>query len=223
MHDSNSELGLSAKAVPKGHIYIVEDNPDVRVMMASVLQHYGFSVETYEEAESFLTFAKIVSPAVILLDMSLPGLNGVGVIEHLKKSGRSTPVIYISGNSEPEEIIKAMKLGAKDFFLKPAPIEKLIPAIREALQLDAYQIARDAQQRELEERWRLLTDREKEICRLILDGMGNSEIARKLDLMPDTVKKHRSKVMEKLQAHSLSSLLSIYRHFQPSDNQKQDG
>lgn len=215
MQDSNSDLAQVVTEGCKGHIYIIEDNANVRSLMSSVLQHYGFIVETFEDAETFLTVAQIVSPAVILLDMTLPSMSGVDAYEYFKNSGRSTPAIYISGNSEPEEIIKAMKLGAKDFFLKPAPIEQLISAIREALQFDAYQLAKQERQKLLQDRWCLLTEREKEVCRLILDGMGNSEIARKLDLMPDTVKKHRSKVMEKLQARSLSSLLSLYRDFQP--------
>ncbi len=216
MQISNHDSNQGDQALLKGNVYIIEDNQDVRALMTGVLRHYGFSVEAYEDAETFFSLAKIVSPAVILLDMTLPGINGVSAYEYLKTTGQSTPVIYISGNSHPEDIIQAMKLGAKEFFLKPAPIEQLIPAIRDALQKDAFQSEKKKQQQALDARWRLLTDRESEICRMILDGMGNSEIARKLELMPDTVKKHRSKIMEKLNARSLSSLLSVYRNFEPS-------
>lgn len=197
-----------------GHVYLIDDNLDILKQLTKVLKRYGLTVQTYIDAESFLNNFIEVAPAVVLLDMALPGINGIATFERLSKSGIKTPVIYLSGQSEPQEIIDALKLGANDFLWKPFSIEKLIAAIEKALAADDARIKSQISTRQVAYLWSLMTDREKQVCRLLALGYGNNMIAEQLDLKPDTIKKHKAKIMEKIGAASFAELLKIFEGFE---------
>lgn len=203
----------SAPAPIHGHIFLVDDNDDIRRYLSDVLRRFGLSVAAYADAESFLLDALEVAPAVILMDMALPGKNGIAAVNQLRDAGFRTPVIYISGQSEPEEIITAMKLGAVDFLWKPFSIDRLVEAIQKAIATDEARISAQTRSLRIRDLWNRLTQREQEICRLIVAGRGNSEISKLLGVMPDTVKKHRAKVMDKMGAISLAHLIELFTDF----------
>ena len=207
-HD-NQTIHATPKGALHGHVYLIDDNEDIRKHLTAVLVRYGLSVESYVDAESFLNDSIEVAPAVVLLDMALPGLNGIATFKRLCDSGRKTPVIYLSGQSEPQEIIDALKMGAHDFLWKPFSIDKLIEAITKALVADELRITNQASVHQVGNLWNLLTLREKEVARLMVKGFGNNEISTRLGIMPDTIKKHRSRVMEKLGAEALADVLVL--------------
>lgn len=201
----------NSKPLPQvlsGHIYLIEDSADIRKHLSGVLERFGLTVESYENAESFLEQSVEVAPAVVLLDISLPGMNGLAAHKRLQQSGRKTPVIYMSGQSTPQEIIDALKMGANDFLWKPFSIDKLIAAVTKALEFDDERINKQVVTRHTENLWANLTVREKEVAILMVQGHGNTAIAKQFHVMPDTVKKHRAKVLEKMQVNTLAELVA---------------
>ena len=193
-----------------GHVYLIDDNNDIREHLSRVLGQYGLTVETYGDVESFITGSVEVSPAVVLSDMVMPGQSGLDMLNRVRAAGWKTPIIFISGLSEPPQIIEAMKQGAADFLWKPFSIDKLIAAIRKALdEAEAIMATRVAHLRYMD-LYKLLTEREREIFRYAATGYSNIEIGEMIDVKPDTVKKHRGRVMEKMQADSLASLIEMY-------------
>lgn len=203
----NQATLVKSSGTLNGHIYLIDDNEDIRKHLTGVLVRYGLSVESYANAELFLNDSIEVAPAVVLLDMALPGLNGIATFKRLTDSGRKTPVIYLSGQSEPQEIIDALKMGAHDFLWKPFSIEKLIGAVAKALAADELRIANQVSSHQIGNLWNQLTLREKDVARLMVQGFGNNEISVRLAIMPDTIKKHRARVMQKLGAQALADLL----------------
>ena len=199
----------------EGHIYLVEDNADIRRHLTMALLRHGLTVAEFNNAEDFLKHATKQFPAVVLLDMALPGVNGVAAFSALRKNGWTTPVVFISGQSEPTEIIEAMKMGANNFLWKPFATSDLIDAIRKALDTDKQQMHHREVAQQRADLWSSMTDREQQICGFMLNGMGNTEIAKRLDVMPDTIKKHRARIFEKFAATSLSDLIETFRGFQP--------
>ena len=119
-----------------GHIYLVDDDASIRSALAGTLERQGFSVTPYASAAEFLQHATPVSPAVILLDMRMPGLSGVECQADLERHGWTTPIIFISGESLPAQIVQAMKQGASDFLLKPFSMQTLLVAVERAIERD---------------------------------------------------------------------------------------
>lgn len=195
----------------QGHIYAIDDNPDILKHLTGVLQRYGLTVESYLDAESFLKESIEVAPAVVVLDMDLPGINGLATHERLLQSGRQTPIVYLSGRSDHQQIIDAHKLGANAFLLKPFSIAQLIDAIADALAKDEERLSHQVAAADAKSVWSGFTEREKEVCSLILSGHSNLEIATMLDVRADTIKKHRARILEKAGASKLADLLAFFK------------
>ena len=190
-----------------GHIYLVDDDPDVRFYLGDLLRQLGYTVATYEDASVFFQQALDLSPAVVLMDMRMPGLSGVQAQQRLAEIGRHTPVVFISGESQPQEIIDAMKGGAVDFLIKPFNRDQLVAAVEKALKHDAAQ--RDAFVRLAKVRrlFHTLTEREKEVFFLLLGGYSNISIGDRTGVQAGTAKKHRAAVYEKFQVSDASGLI----------------
>lgn len=192
-----------------GNIYLVEDNDEIRTHLTKVLRHYGLKVRAFANAAAFICEARYISPAVIVSDMVMPGKSGLDLLAHIREAGWISPVVFISGLSQPHQIIEAMKQGAADFLWKPFSIDKLLAAIRKALD---EEIAREDAARlriEVTERYANLTEREREVCQLVILGHGNSDISQMIYVQPDTVKKHRGRVMDKMGAANLAELIAL--------------
>jgi FixJ family two-component response regulator len=193
----------------KGHIYLVDDDPSICRSLSFTLTSSRYSVQTFDGPTHFLRDSLPISPSVILLDMRMPDMSGVTLQQKLVDMGRNTPIIFISGESQPTEIIEAMKLGAIDFLLKPFGMERLLSTIEKALDKDRLSQLELVKSLDMKQRFERLTDKEQEICRLMVRGYGNKEIAQINGSAPATVKLHRSRVLEKMACETLPELIAI--------------
>ena len=208
--DSQRIADAAAEKPLAGHVYLVDDDDAVRNHLSKVLSHYGLTVESFVDVDAFIRDSVELSPAVVISDMVMPGKTGLDLLQQIRGAGWGSPIIFISGLSQPHQIIDAMKEGAVDFLWKPFSLDKLVSSIRTALENDAVRLEKRVRMLRVKDRYDSLTEREKEICNLAVAGYGNIEISQMIDVQPDTVKKHRGRVMEKMQATSLAHLIEQY-------------
>lgn len=172
-----------------------------------MLINYGYTVSVFERPEDFIEQSIPVSPAAILLDMRMPTMLGTELQKQLNHLGRNTPIIFISGESMPHEIVTAMKQGAIDFLFKPFNLDDLLKAVASAVEKDKEVFKVTVQSMTVTQRYESLTPREKQVCALLVDGLMNKDIAVRLGTTDATIKVHKSRVMEKMQADSLQDLV----------------
>ncbi len=193
-----------------GHIYIIDDDASMRSSLARMLANYGYTTEVYERAEDFVEQSIPVSPAAILLDMRMPTMSGIELQKKLNELGRQTPIIFISGESMPHEIVTSMKQGAVDFLFKPFNLDDLLKAIVSAVEKDKLIFESMAQSLTVIQRYDSLTPREKEVFALLVQGLMNKDIAIELGTTDATIKVHKSRVMDKMKAESLQDLVRLF-------------
>jgi len=191
-----------------GHIYLIDDDPSIRRALSGTLDKLGYTVSAFEDAASFLETATPTSPAVILLDMRMPGKSGVEVQAELLKMEWRTPIVFISGQSQPAQILQAMKHGAADFLVKPFSMDDLLRAITTAMELDHAQQDLLSRKLSVKQLLQSLTPREKVVCAEMISGRSNKEIAQASDSAASTVKLHRARVLKKMQVDSLGDLIA---------------
>ena len=172
-----------------------------------MLINYGYTVSAFKRPEDFIEQSIPVSPAAILLDMRMPTMLGTELQKQLNQLGRNTPIIFISGESMPHEIVTAMKQGAIDFLFKPFNLDDLLKAVASAVEKDKEVFKVTVQSMTVTQRYESLTPREKQVCALLVDGLMNKDIAVRLGTTDATIKVHKSRVMEKMQADSLQDLV----------------
>lgn len=194
------------------HVYVIDDNEVVASALSNTLNSLGFSTEVFNDPQDFLKDSVPITPAVILLDMRMPTLSGVELQKKLLAVGRQTPIIFMSGESQHTEIVQAMKQGAVDFLFKPFNLEVLLTAIESALSKDLQESAKAMVKVDLRGRYNSLTSREKEVCTLLVRGLLSKAIAIELGISNATVKVHKSRVLEKMQAASLQQLALDIAH-----------
>ena len=193
-----------------GHIYLVDDDASIRRAISGTLERLGYTVTVFDAPDDFLKSAVPVSPAVILLDMRMPGKSGVDVQAELLANNWRTPIIFISGESLPAQIVRVMKQGASDFLLKPFSMEALLRAVDTGLAQDMAQHKVLLRSMNIQQRYDLLTPREKVGCNDILAGHSNKEIAEMSGSAAATIKLHRARVLNKMQVKSLSELIAMF-------------
>lgn len=193
-----------------GTIYLIDDDDAIRRSLSRMLADVGYDVFDYNSATSFLSNSRVVSPAVILLDMQMPDLSGLELLDCLEKNGSTTPIIFLSGQSHPQQIVKGLKKGALDFLFKPFNLEELLNAIQTALEYDRKQFKRILKTSEIKQNFLLLTPREKEVFSLLVSGLMNKEIAQQLGTTDATIKVHKARVMEKMRAGSVQDLVRFH-------------
>lgn len=188
------------------HVYVIDDNKVVAMALSDTLQRLGYSTEVYNDPLVFLRESMPVSPAVILLDMRMPSMSGVELQKRLLELGRKTPIIFISGEWQSSEIVMGMKQGALDFLFKPFNLDELLTVIQKALSKDLQNSLATSRQLSMRERYNSLTPREKEVCALLVAGLLSKQVAAQLGITNATIKVHKSRVLEKMQATSLQQL-----------------
>ena len=193
----------------RGHVYVVDDNSDIRHCLTDLLHQMGYSVEQYAGANAFLQQSVDISPAVLVLDVRMPGMSGIELQEQMQAMGRQTPIIFISGESQSTEIIRAMKGAPIEFLWKPFQIQSLIDAIDRGLVIDLQKRDEFIRRNDVRRKYGELSARESEVLVLMLEGHSNKGISEKLDILPDTVKKHRANVLQKMQAAQLADLMTM--------------
>jgi two-component system response regulator FixJ len=190
-------------------VFVVDDDPDVRDSLASLLTATNFRVETFESARSFLTSEGLGGPGCLIADVRMPDMDGLELQEELAKRKSKLAVIIITGHGDVPLAVRAMKAGAVDFLEKPFEEERLLASIRRAF---AQGYAMHTQAKAVEAvsgRIAQLTGREREVLSLVVAGRANKEIARALNISPRTVEIHRAHVMEKMEADSLAELVRL--------------
>lgn len=188
------------------HVYVIDDNKVVAMALSDTLHRLGYSTEVYNDPLVFLRESMPVSPAVILLDMRMPSMSGVELQKRLLELGRKTPIIFISGEWQSSEIVMGMKQGALDFLFKPFNLDELLTVIQKALSKDLQNSLATSRQLSMRERYNSLTPREKEVCALLVAGLLSKQVAAQLGITNATIKVHKSRVLEKMQATSLQQL-----------------
>ena len=193
-----------------GHIYLIDDDESMRTSLGRMLGEVGYQVQEYASATEFLEKSLPLAPAVILLDMQMPDVTGLDLQKQLVGLGRKTPIVFISGQSHPHQIVQALKNGAIDFLFKPFNLEELLQAINEALKFDQRQLKSLTKEVETKKNYALLTPREKEVSALLVKGFLNKEIAQQLGISKATIKVHKARVIEKMQVTSMQDLVKKY-------------
>jgi len=193
------------------HVYLIEDEAALRAVLTETIKRVGLVVHAFENAETFLDAGVDQFPAVIVSDMVLPGLSGIELYREIREQGIETPLVFMSGYSEPRQIIDGMKLGVVDFLWKPFKSEVLFEAIGRSLKIDLERLANLRLSSGIEMRWSTLSDREKDVCKLMLKGFGNKDIAAHLGIQPDTVNKHRMKTLKKMGVAGRPQLIELLK------------
>ena len=193
-----------------GHIYLVDDDESMRTSLTRMLREVGYMVEDHSSALTFLEKSIPVSPAVILLDMQMPDMTGLDLQEKLLQLGRKTPIVFVSGQSHPHQIVKGLKKGALDFLFKPFNLEDLLKAVAEAIDFDRRQLKRVSPDVETKKDYANLTPREKEVCSWLVQGLLNKDIAVKLGTTDATIKVHKARVMDKMHVDSVQTLVKKF-------------
>jgi FixJ family two-component response regulator len=192
------------------HVILVDDNPDVRLHLGDLLSQMGYSVETVGDPRSLLTRLHWPTASVVLLDMRMPEVSGLDVQEGLSSLVAHVPVVFISGDSLPQEAVQAMKGGAVDFLIKPFGADALRSALNRAFgQAD---LTREVTQRRqhLQSLYAGLSPRERRVLPLLLRGHSNKSAGEYLSLQADTIKKHRAAIYEKFMVPDLSALMALF-------------
>ena len=193
-----------------GHVYLVDDDASMRTSLCRMLRELGYNVHDFASAKDFIEHSVPISPAVILLDMQMPDVTGLDLQEELARIGRKTPIVFISGQSHPQQIVKSLKKGAMDFLFKPFNLEDLLNSVADAIEFDRRQLKRVSKDVEVKRYFATLTPREKEVCHLLVQGLLNKDIAVRLGTTDATIKVHKARVMEKMRADSLQALVKSY-------------
>ena len=179
-------------------VFIVDDDISVRESLELLVQHENWKPETFASAQEFLNHPRKLVPSCLVLDLSLPGLNGLELQKQLAVQGIDMPIIFITGYGDVPKTVQAMKAGALEFLTKPLNNDALVSAIRNALQRSRLALAQDAEMRELRSRYASLTPREQQVMALVVSGLLNKQVGGELGISEITVKAHRAQVMQKI-------------------------
>ena len=193
-----------------GHIYLIDDDESMRKSLTRMLRDLGYLVEDYGSAVDFFEKSVPVSPAVILLDMQMPDMTGLELQEKLIKLRRKTPIVFVSGQSHPHQIVQGLKKGAVDFLFKPFNLDELLKAVADAIEFDGRQLKRVSLNVETRREYESLTPREREVCGWLVEGLLNKDIAVKLGTTDATIKVHKARVMSKMNADSVQMLVKKF-------------
>src|ERR1700720_91747 len=190
-------------------VFVVDDDPSVRRAIKLLLESIGLEVELFGSAQEFLPSGPTKGPSCLILDVRLPGVSGLDFQRQLAEANINIPIIFISAHGDVPMTVRAMKAGAVEFLTKPFRDQDLLDAVQSALERDRARRQREAGIATLRERFESLSAREREVVAMVVSGMLNKQIAAKIGITENTVKVHRSRAMEKMQAKSLADLVKM--------------
>src|SRR4051812_18450027 len=204
----NHQIGLvmsPASAV----VFVVDDDVSVRESLELLIQNERWHAETFASAQEFLCRPRALTPSCLVLDVSLPGLNGLDLQKRIANERTDMPIIFITGHADVPKTVQAMKAGAIEFLTKPFNDSVLLEAIRQALERSRAALDRESDVRGLRDCYSSLTRREREVMSLVVSGLLNKQVGGELGISEITVKAHRGKVMQKMKAGSFAELVKI--------------
>jgi FixJ family two-component response regulator len=205
--DNSAGSLAMAHAVPT--VFIVDDDISVRESLESLIQSAGWQTEIFETAQDFLSRPHKLVPSCLVLDLALPGLNGLELQRQLATDRPDIPIIFITGHGDVPVTVQAMKAGAVEFLTKPFSDKVLLNAVQLALDRSEAVLRLQADMQELHERYAQLSRREQEVMTLIVRGLLNKQVGYELGISEITVKAHRGQVMRKMNASSFAELISM--------------
>src|SRR2546426_1498079 len=204
----SSESG-SPKSDPIPIVFVVDDDISVRESLEALIRFVGWKPETFASAEEFLTRLRPVAPCCLVLDVSLPELNGLELQKLIATDRIDMPIIFITGHGDIPMTVQAMKAGAVEFLTKPFGDDVLLSAIRNAIERSQATLGREAEIRALRDCYASLTPRERQVMALVAAGLLNKQVGGELNISEITVKAHRGQVMRKMKADSLADLVTM--------------
>lgn len=196
-------------------VYVVDDDPSTRELLEWLMKRHGRPVQCFPDARSFLKAYSPGAAGCLVLDLNLPGMNGLDLQKYLKSQGVGLPVIFLSGRADIPKAVLAVREGAVDFVEKPFDYRRVVSLVDECLARDAREREGRARRSEVAARLAQLTQREREVLDLVVAGRINREIAEALAISVKTVEAHRARIMEKLAVDSVASLVQAVVAVQP--------
>jgi len=190
-------------------VFVVDDDPSIRKSLVRLLSQAGYRAEAFASAREFLARAGGEGPACVILDVQMPGVNGLELQHALAGTVERLPIIFITAHGDVPMTARAMKAGAVDFLAKPYSRRDLLAAVEQAVGRDARERSARAQVADVEGRRRTLTARESDVLALVVRGLLNKQIAGELGISEGTVKIHRARVMEKMRVGSVAELVRL--------------
>src|SRR4030088_152875 len=208
-----SALDHEPQSSPMSHatpiVFVVDDDVSVRESLEALIRCAGWEPETFASAQEFLARPRVLAPSCLVLDVTLPGLNGLDLQKRVAADRIDMPIIFITAYGDVPMSVQAMKAGAVEFLTKPFGDDVLLSAIRHALERSHTALDHEVEIRALRDCYASLSRREREVMALVVSGLLNKEVGGELGISEITVKAHRGKVMRKMEAHSLAELVTM--------------
>src|SRR5882762_5167364 len=208
-----SALDHEPQSSPMSHatpiVFVVDDDVSVRESLEALIRCAGWEPETFASAQEFLARPRVLAPSCLVLDVTLPGLNGLDLQKRVAVDRIDMPIIFITGYGDVPMTVQAMKAGAVEFLTKPFRDDVLLTAIRHALERSRTALDHEAETRALRDCYASLSRREREVMVLVVSGLLNKQVGGELGISEITVKAHRGKVMRKMKADSLADLVNM--------------
>jgi len=190
-------------------VFVVDDDVSVRESLELLIGYEGWQAEIFASADEFLSRPRPSVPSCLILDLSLPGLSGLDLQNRIARDRTDMPIIFITGHGDIPSTVQAMKAGAVEFLTKPFTDDALLNAIRQALERSSVALVQDVELQGLRDRYTSLSLREQQVMALVVSGLLNKQVGSELGISEITVKAHRGRVMQKMQAKSLPELVTI--------------
>lgn len=190
-------------------VFVVDDNEDIREIIIELVKTVGLNTQAFETGDAFLQAYDSAIPGCVILDVRMPGMSGLDIQKQLQESPVPPPVIILTGYGDIPMTVEAMRSGAYEFVEKPFRAQDLLDSIQKCVKTDAENRERFRQKAQILARLDSLTERERTVLEMVVDGLSNKEIARELDTSPRTVEVQRMRMMKKMEASSIAGLVQI--------------